>query len=56
MADESHEREETIRFTIFRFAIGEAGQPSELPPAGSAQMGIVAARQELRSKTSNQLR
>ena len=55
MADEPNEREETIRFAVLGFAIGEAGQSTESTPAGSAQIGLVASRQELRSETSNQL-
>jgi len=32
MAAQAHEREEAVRLSVFRFAIGKARQPSKPPP------------------------
>jgi len=50
MAGEPNEREEAVRFTVFGFAIGEAGKPAESTPVGGARIGVIAPRQRLRPK------
>jgi hypothetical protein len=52
MAAQAHEGEEAVRLSVFRFAIGKAGQPSKPPPVRRAGVSVVPLRQCLRGQAS----
>ena len=56
VAVQAHEREEAVRLSVFRFAVGEAGKPPEPPPVRRAWVSVVALGQCLRGKASEELR
>jgi hypothetical protein len=56
VAVQAHEREEVVRLSVFRFAVGEAGKPSKPPPIRRAGVSIVPLRQCLSGKGSEELR
>ena len=56
VAVQAHEREEAIRLSVFRFAVGEAGQSSKPPPVRRAGVSVVPLGQCLRGKGSEELR
>src|ERR1700758_4152251 len=56
MAVQAHEREETVRLSVFRFAIGKAGQPSKPPPVRGTGVSVVPLGQRLRGEGSEELR
>src|SRR5580704_3207829 len=56
MAVQAHEREEAVRLSVFRFAIGETGQPAKPPPVRRAGVSAVPLGQCLRGKGSEELR
>src|SRR5258708_18298908 len=49
---QAHEWEEAVRLSVFRFAVGEAGQPSKPPPVRRAGVSVVALGQCLRGEGS----
>src|SRR5258707_15700990 len=50
VAVQAHEREEAVRLSVFRFAVGEAGKPSKPPPVRRAGVSVVPLGQCLRGK------
>jgi hypothetical protein len=56
VAMQAHEREETVRLSVFRFAVGEAGQPSKPPPVRRAGVSVVPRGKCLGGKGSEELR
>src|SRR5580704_6674885 len=56
VAVQAHEREETVRLSVFRFAVREAGKPSKPSPVRRAGISVVSLGQCLRGKGSEELR
>ena len=55
VAVQAHKREEAVRLSVFRFAVGEAGKPSKPPPVRRAGVSVVPLGQCLRDKGSEKL-
>jgi hypothetical protein len=53
---QAHEREETVRLSVFRFAVREAGKPSKSPPVRRAGVSVIPLGQRLRGKGSEEHR
>ena len=56
VAVQTHEREEVVRLSVFRFAVSEAWKPSKPPPIRRAGVSIVPPGQCLSGKGSEELR
>src|ERR1700677_1088504 len=56
MAVQAHEREEAVRLSVFRFAIGKARESSKPPPVRRAGVSVIPLGQCLRGKRSEELR
>src|SRR4051812_33907446 len=56
VAVQAHEREETVRLSVFRFAVREAGKPPKPPPVRRAGICVVPLGQSLRGERSEELR
>jgi len=56
VAVQAHERKETVRLSVFGFAVREAGKPSKPPPVRRAGVSVVPLGQCLSSKGSKELR
>ena len=50
VAVQAHEREEPVRLSVFRFAVGEAGKPSKASPDRRAGVSIIPLGQCLAAK------
>src|SRR5258708_31519249 len=55
VAVQAHEREEAVPLSVFRFAVREAGKPSQRPPVRRAGVSVVPLGQCLRGKGSEEL-
>jgi hypothetical protein len=55
VAVQAHEREEAVRLSVFRFAIGKAGKPSKPPPVRRTGVSVAPLGQCLRGKGSEKL-
>jgi hypothetical protein len=51
----AHEREEAVRLSLFGFAVGEAGKPSEPSPIRRDGVSVVPLGQCLRGEGSEEL-
>src|ERR1700722_8753654 len=56
VAVQAHEREEAVRLSVFRFAVGEARKPSKPSPVRRAGVSVVSLGQCLRGEGSEELR